>query len=190
MISSVRGKIIFKYQNKIEIDVGGVGWDVYLPQTEILKLEVGCAIEIFIYQHIAEEKNDLYGFMRREDKQVFEMLLGVSGVGPKTALGIFTVGNGERIVKAVAEAEVEFFRQVKGLGGKGAQRIIVDLKGKVGGLKDLDLSAETESNESIYQALMGLGFRKEEIKKVVPKIPIELQNETERLKWALKNLGK
>lgn len=188
MISYLKGKIIYKTGRKIEIDVQGVGYEVYFSPKDINKVLLNGEVEIFTYHHLAEDKNELYGFLKREDKQVFELLLQVSGVGPKTSLNIFSVGGGEEILAAIAKADVNFFRQVKGLGGKGSQRIIVDLKNKVGSLAELDL-AGSESNEAIYQALLGLGFTAGEIRKVWGKIPSDLK-ENEQIKFALRLLGK
>lgn len=189
MIGSLRGKIIFKAGNRVEVDAGGVGWEVFLSPADLNEINLGEEAEIFTYHHVAEDKNDLYGFLKREDKTVFEMLLSVSGVGPKTALAVFTAGNGARIIKAIAGAEVDFFRAVKGLGEKAAQRIIVDLRNKVGAVGDLDLTKK-ENSAVVFQALSGLGFTGEEIRAVLPLLPPEATTEDEKIKAALKLLGK
>lgn len=189
MISRLKGTIIFKTNNKIELAVGGLGYEVYFSPKDITEVLPDGEIEIFTYHHVAEDKNELYGFLKREDKQVFELLLSVSGIGPKTALNIFTVGGGEEILAAITKADVDFFRQVKGLGQKGAQRIIVDLKNKVGAVVDLDFSM-VEGGNDLYQVLFGLGFTRGEIAPILGKIPDDLKTENEKIKWALKLLGR
>lgn len=190
MIASLKGTIDHISSNKVEISAGTVGWEVYLPQKELAKLTVGSPIQVFTYQHIAEDKNDLFGFTSRQDKLVFEILISVSGIGPKTALGIFSVGDGQKIMEAVAQADLNFFSQVKGLGSKGAQRIIVDLKNKVKTVRELDLKPASENYRTAQQALADLGFKKEEIKQALAKLPAELDNEQEIIKFALKNLAR
>lgn len=189
MISFLSGKIIYKSGAKVEINVNGVGYEVFISSGDLAKFEVGKDAEVFIHQHLAEDKNDLYGFSSRQDSLVFKMLLTVSGIGPKTALGVFGAGSGEKILAAISKADVNFFKQVKGLGGKGAQRIIVDLKSKVGSISDMDFNIESE-DESIYEALIGLGFSRLEVRKVLGKMPGDLKIENEKIKYCLRQLGK
>lgn len=190
MISSLRGKVIYKGVDRIEIDANGVGWEVFLPRNELEKVTTDDELAVFTYHHLAEGVEALYGFLSRKDKRVFEMLISVSGVGPRTAIEIFSVGNGDRILRAVSEADVEFFRQSKGIGRKGAQRIIVDLKPKAGDIKELDLEEGIGGNEIIYQALQSLGFNRKEISRVLRNLPEDLQSENAIVKYALRRLGK
>jgi Holliday junction DNA helicase RuvA len=189
MISFLKGQIAFKGINKVEIEVGQIGYEVFVSGRDLSKLSLKEQTEIFVYHYLAEDKNEFYGFLERRDKQVFEMLLSVSGIGPKTALAVFTAGDGPTILKAVSGADVNFFKQVKGLGGKGAQRIIVDLKSKAGSVVDLDFGL-IAVDESVYEALIGLGFSPKEARSVLVKLPLELKTENEKIKYALRELGK
>ena len=189
MISFLSGKIIYKSTNRVEIDVDGVGYEVFAAVNDLPCLTVGDSAEIFTYHQVAEDKSVLFGFLNRKDRLVFEMLLTVSGVGPKTALGVFSAGNGERILTAISKADVNFFKQVKGLGGKGAQRIIIDLKNKVGAVADLDFTINS-GDEAIYEALVQLGFTRQEARKVMGKMPEELKTEDEKIKFCLRTLGR
>ncbi|MBL7159025.1 Holliday junction branch migration protein RuvA [Candidatus Microgenomates bacterium] len=189
MIGSLRGKIIYKNHRKIEIDVSGVGYEIFLSAHDLAKTKLDKEIEVFTFHHLAENTNTLYGFLSRTNKTVFEMLISVSGVGPKTAMEVFSAGDGERILRAVSEADVEFFQQVKGLGKKGAQRIIVDLKSKVGDIKELDLESGIGGREVVYQALQSLGFSRKEIVQSLRELPKDLESEDEIIKYALRRLG-
>lgn len=189
MIGSLRGAVIYKSKEKIEVDLDGVGYEVYLPNRDLGRIKVGDDVELFTYHHLSDDTSDLFGFVRRKDKEIFVMLISVSGIGPKSALGILSIGNGERVMKAIAEADVEFFKQVKGLGNKSAQRIIVDLKSTVGSVKDLDFDADGGKNEVVYQALEAFGFRREEIRKALSEIPDEIETDDERIKYTLKQLS-
>lgn len=190
MIGSIRGKIIYKGHDRIEVDANGVGYEIFLCKSELSKIIINKEIEIFTFHHLAEGINALYGFLSRKDKRVFEMLISVSGVGPKTSMGIFFAGNGDRILRAVSEADVDFFQQVKGLGKKGAQRIIVDLKPKVGAIRELDLESGIGGREVIYQALQNLGFTRKEILQSLKELPKDLESEDEIIKYALRRLGR
>lgn len=185
----MRGAVIYKGKEKIEVDLDGVGYEVFLPAREFGRVKVGDDVELFTYHHLTDNSSNLFGFIKRNDKEIFEMLISVSGIGPKSALGILSIGDGDRIVKAISEADVEFFKQVKGLGSKSAQRIIVDLKSEVGSIKDLDFEAEGGKNEVVYQALEGFGFRREEIRKALSEIPDDIEGDDERIKFTLKQLS-
>ncbi len=189
MIGSLRGAVIYKGREKIEIDLEGIGYEVFLTTRDHNRVKVGDDVEVFTYHHLTEDSSDLFGFVNRNDKRVFEMLISVSGIGPKSALGIMAVGNGERVLKAIAEANVEFFKQVKGIGSKSAQRVIVDLKSEVGSVKDLDLEADGGKNEVVYQALESFGFRREEIRKALTEIPDDVESDDKRIKYTLKQLS-
>lgn len=189
MIGSLSGKIIYKSFNKIEISTNGIGWEVYISPRDYNKISLNQKTTLHIYHHIAEKTNHLYGFLTRKNKNVFEMLLSVSGIGPKIAMEIFSTGTGEQILNAISQADVDYFQQVKGLGKKGAQRIIVDLKTKVGGLKDIDLKKDPET-KTIYNALLSLGFNNNEAVNVIKKIPSSLKTDEEKIKYALKSLAK
>ena len=190
MIGSIRGKVIYKGSNRIEINANGIGYEIFLCKSELSKAELNKEIEIFTFHHLAEGINALYGFLSRKDKCVFEMLISVSGVGPKTSIGVFSAGNGERILRAVSEADVDFFQQVKGLGRKGAQRIIVDLKAKVNSIKELDLESDVGDKEVIYQALQSFGFTRKEIFQSLRELPNGIESEDKIIKYALRRLGK
>jgi len=190
MISSLRGKILKVRQGYFDIEVCNVGYSVWVGNRLANKyVEDG---EIFLHIHMAVSENDvaLYGFESWQDLSIFKMLISVSGVGPKTGAGIVSEVGSEPVIKAIAEADVEFFKKIKGIGLKSAQRIIVDLKSKVGGLGELDLKKDNEVVEDdLFLSLKQLGFDKKEIDKVVLKVPVELVEIEERLSWCLKNLA-
>ncbi|PJE70272.1 Holliday junction branch migration protein RuvA [Candidatus Shapirobacteria bacterium CG10_big_fil_rev_8_21_14_0_10_48_15] len=189
MIGSLRGEIIYKGLDRAELQTNGIGWEVFLPQRELAKLALNEKKELFIHHHVAEGADVLYGFLNRDDKQVFEMLLSVSGIGPRISLSVLSVACGQRILQAIAEADVAFFEQVRGLGRKGSQRIIVDLKSKVGQIKELDLQDKV-GNQAVNQALRGLGFTKEEVSEALKELPNNVKEEDEIIKYALRQLGK
>lgn len=189
MIASLKGiveSIDFSY---VIIDVNGVGYKVLLPNNLLSKLIIGNKVKFFIYSHIREDIFDLYGFLEQEELKLFEYLISVSGVGPKTALGIFTVGNKEMIVKAISTADLDFFTGVPRLGKKNAQKIIIELKGKLGSVADLDLSDHYESDQVIV-ALKNFGFTPYEAREAIKAIKGKAETTEDKIRMALKYLGK
>lgn len=194
MISSLRGKVTKIWGNNVEIEVGGVGYEVYqcrgaLQCARTDQLRVGEEIKIPVYLAVSENEWRLFGFRSEEEKDIFKLLITVSGVGPKTAAQILGLAKTEEVVKAIGEADVDFFKKIKGVGLKTAQRIIVDLKSKIGGLGELNLKDDLPLVEDdVVLSLKQLGFEKKEIEKVIKSIPKELVTIEERLEWCLGNM--
>ena len=177
----------------MEVEVGGVGYEVQVS-IKNYELRIGEEIKLFIYTAVSENEVRLFGFETVEDLDLFKMLITVSGIGPRTAAGILAEKKSEEIIKAIGEAEVDFFKKIKGIGLKSAQRIIVDLKSKVGGLGVLDLKsgyakATADEEDDLYLSLKQLGFDRKEIEKVRQAMPIDLVVVEEQLGWCLKNLS-
>ena len=166
MIGYLSGTIKFKENNDLILEVNRVGYQVFVPVFVWQDAKIGEKKELFIYTNVREDDLNLFGFTHKEDKQIFMHLISVSGIGPKLALNILSFSNGAKnIIRAIENADVDFFESIKGLGKKSSQRIIVDLKAKVGGIKELEF--ETEADRDLVEALKGLGFDKEEIKKSI-----------------------
>lgn len=189
MISSLRGKISRIAGNWIEVDIGGVGYEVQCQMTNV-QCQIGEEIKLYIHMAVSENDISLFGFKTIEELDLFKMLITVSGVGPKTAAQILGNTNSLAVIKAIGDADVEFFKKLKGIGLKTAQRIIVDLKSKIGGLGELNLKDELPLLEDdVVLSLRQLGFDRKEIDKVVRSIPTEIKSTEERLSWCLQNLG-
>jgi holliday junction DNA helicase RuvA len=189
MISSLKGEISRIGNNFVEIEVGGVGYLVWCGLNFLKKRTVGEEIKIYTYQAVSENDISLFGFESGDEVDLFKMLISVSGVGPKTAAQIMGQVSSEEIIKAIGEADVAFFEKVKGIGKKTAQRIIIDLKSKIGGLGELDLTKdEKEVENDLVLSLKQLGFDKKEIEKVTNKLPANLETTEEKLSWCLGNL--
>lgn len=186
MIGYLRGTVITQLNQEIWIDVQGVGYRV--RTNDKLQMTNEKTVELFIHTAVREDAITLYGFSTIDELQLFELLISVSGVGPKTAMGIVGAASADEIETAISQADVNFFTKVPGIGKKGAQRIIVDLKSKIGSLKEMDLAAEDEE-DSVVMALQQFGFKSGEIDLALKKID---RNTSEQLqiKEGLKLLGK
>jgi len=184
MIGYLNGTIKFKEENSLVIDVRDVGYELHTPIFVLQECKKGDKKNFFIYTHVKENELTLFGFLTAEDKKIFLHLISVSGIGSKTGMTILSYANGAKnIIRAIQNADVDFFESIKGIGKKAAQRIIVDLKGKIGGLKDLEF--ETEADRDLIEALSGLGFSKDEIKKSIKGINKNLDLE-KKIRLALK----
>lgn len=187
MIGYLSGTIKFKESTGIIVDVNGVGYRVFVPTFVLDSCQLGQKKEFLVYTHVRDNELSLYGFLNLADKEMFTYLISVSGIGPKLALNIFSYAQGaNRILRAIQEANVDFFSSVKGVGKKSSQRIIVDLKSKLGGLKELEF--ETEQDQDLLTALRGLGFSREEIKLATKGVKKDLSLE-EKIRLALKKVN-
>ncbi len=165
------------------VNVSGVGYLVGIPKN--LNLAPGKEVELYIHTHVREDTFALFGFPDENSLLLFEELLSVSGVGPKSALAVMSSGSAEAIKKAIGSGNLSFFTSVPGIGKKSAQKIILDLKPKLSKI-DADLTS-LEGNSQLEQALTQLGFAKNEIIAVMPSIDLELVF-PEQIKQALKQL--
>ena len=142
MIGFLRGEVFFKEGSSIILDVKGVGYKVLGSRDVLSKATKGSSLELFIYTHVREDNISLFGFLEALDLKLFESLIGVSGIGPKTAMNIFSQGERSEIIAAIATADTSFFKSIPRLGQKNAQKIIIELKNKYGATAELDLSGE------------------------------------------------
>jgi len=191
MIALLNGKVELLQRPFAIIDVNGVGYKVLLPDSVYSKLTLGEKARIFTYTYVREDTLGLFGFLEAEDLKLFESLLTVSGVGPKTALSIFSFGGRKDIIEAIIKGDVSFFTSVPRLGTKNAQKIIIELKNKMGSTADLDLSGnDLLENAEVVQALKNFGFSVQEAQKAVREVKKDGISTEERIRLALKNLGR
>ncbi len=189
MIGYLSGSIIYKSTEQIILLVGGVGYLVTVPQSYINLLKVSVQTELFIYPHIREDAFALYGFFTPDELELFKLMLTVSGIGPKTALLVMDKGV-NRVEQAIKNADTDFFTTVPRLGHKNAQKIIIELKNKLGGLKDLDLTEGNQENSQAIEALVNLGYSKQEAVKSIGAVPDSEKTLEQKIGFALRALGK
>lgn len=189
MIATIIGKIDFVGIGYIILEVSGVGYKIFVNSTTLLKLKKGDKKKFYVHQYIRESQMDLYGFLFIEELELFELLITVSGVGPKAGLIILARSKPSDVKSAIIKGDLDIFTSVSGVGRKTATRIILDLKGKI---SDDDMSFLTagEDFEEIVDALKNLGYQAQEVKKVLIKIPKNIEAPEEKIRWALKQLSK
>jgi len=195
MIGYIEGKVKFIDRGAVVVVAGhqsvpgSVGYRVNVVGKVLVEWreKLNEKIRLYIHTYVKEDALDLYGFIKKEELVLFGMLLSVSGVGPKTALAVFDAGEVNDIKVAIGAGEVEFFTAVSGIGKKGAQRIIVDLKGKISGDDEVDLKEGGVRGE-VVMALTGMGFSKKEVVGALRKVD-RVKDAAEQIKQALKNLS-
>lgn len=187
MLSFLRGTIKTKTDKFIILEVNNIGYKIFAPQNVLESSNAeGEPQELFIYHYVAEGREELYGFLTFKDLEFFELLLSVSGIGPKSALGIIAVASSEAIKKAIISEDTSIFIKVSGVGQKTAERVILELKNK---LPKQGYILENEDLEAI-EALTELGYPQREAREVLTRIPPNIILIGEKIRWALKHLGK
>jgi Holliday junction DNA helicase RuvA len=187
MIGWLKGIVRQQFPSLI-LDVNGVGYLVNVGPASLAKLSIGSTQELIIHTHVREDALELFGFLTQEDKKLFLLLLSVSGVGPKVALATLDAGSVAQLTKAVQAGDVGYFTAVPRVGKKLAQKIIIELKTKLGSQTDLDLADGSSEQQELIMALEGLGYSTQEISRVLPQLPNPLPEVTTSLKLALKLL--
>lgn len=192
MIGYLKGKVkLFRF-GFVLLDVGGVGYKVTVPPQiglpdNIVDTSEEC--ELFIHHHIKEDASDLYGFLSFQELELFEKLLSVNGVGPKAAMTIISMAPAEKLTEAIISEDSKFFESAPGIGKKVAVKIILDLKSKISNLK-YSGNIGGAGNQEVYDGLEMLGYKKNEIDKIIGKLPKDLISSEEKVRWMLKNLSK
>lgn len=190
MISYLEGTIKFKGPNYLILVTSGVGYKVFVPLDLLTNCPLAERLSLFAYTYVRKEALDLYGFSTREELALFEMLLKVPGIGPKIALSIFSNGKLENIKQAIVRGDVDFFSQVPRLGKRNAQKIIIELRPKLGSLEEIDLTQETAETKEIIEALKTFGFSLPEVKEAMQALRDFTGSTSEKIREALRYLGK
>lgn len=191
MIAQLTGVLAEKSHDQIVLDVNGVGYGVFVTGEDSGQLSNGDRIKLHIYEHIREQSHDLFGFVAVDTKKLFEQLLGVNGVGPKMALSILSVGSSSEVRVAIASGDLKRIQQANGVGKRVAERVVVDLKDKVG-LQGVDLgdagmltAAANVPHDEAAEGLLALGYSAEDAARALSGVPADLSTE-ERIKQALR----
>ncbi len=188
MISYLQGKIILKKEKFVIIEVAGIGYKVFVSAKTALKLpEMGADVKLFCFQNVKEDALDLYGFMTYDELDFFETLMEIRGVGPKSALDIASLGSLNAIKDKILKQDEKIFAGIPGIGLKKAQTIILELTGKI---KLLDSPRQKASADPAQDALVQLGFSAQQAKEALVSVPADIKDMEQRVKLALRYLGK
>lgn len=196
MIAYLIGKIAFKADEYILLEVQNIGYKIFMSKTAIDKLEEGKDIKIYTYLRLREDDVSLFGFTTNEELHMFELLISVGGIGAKSAINILSNITPSAFALAVITNNVNTLKKLQGIGPKTAQRIILELKDKIKTEEAIETEEnqqeedklEKQNNEELVQALQVLGYRRYEITKILPKLKQE--NLEDKIIEALQYLAK
>jgi Holliday junction DNA helicase RuvA len=190
MISFLRGRIINKGMNYAIVETHDLGYQVFAGETLLNDLKIGAETELYTHHQIKEDASDLYGFKTLEDLELFELLLTVSGVGPKSALGVLSIASSGDIKEAIIRGDANLLTKVAGIGKKTAERLVLELKTKVlrSGGATVTLNSAAASGGDEIDALMSLGYSLSEARAALNLVDPVLIDSGERVKAALKQM--
>jgi Holliday junction DNA helicase RuvA len=189
MLAFLRGTIRSILPDSVVVELHDVGYRVFLPATLRERVRVGERVELYCHEVVREDRRELFGMGSADELALFHELLTVSGVGPKIALGLLGLGTPLEIRGAIAREDAAYLSKVIGIGRKTAERVVVELKGKMAAYAEA--SAARQGGESdVMDALVQLGYKIQEVREVIRKLPASAATTEEKLKIALQALGK
>ncbi len=191
MISYLKGTILAKKERYVILVVDdATGYRIYTTGQMLEAVSVGQEFAFFIYTHVREDAIELYGFPNLDELDFFERLIGISGVGPKSALGVLSVAPLSDIKKAIIHGDPGLLQKVSNIGKKTAERIIVELKEKITVTSQEEKAGlSITENVQLMDALMSLGYKENEIRKALRIIPPEAVELSDKIKEALRILS-
>jgi Holliday junction DNA helicase RuvA len=184
MISMLEGKVELVRENWVIINVNGVGYKVNIGSSLASRLHPEENAKIFTYTQVREDILALYGFEKVEELEFFELLISVSGIGPKAALGILSAASVEKIKASIINQDPTLISSVSGIGKKTAEKVVIELKNKVGATGNY-FEGIGGKTEEVYDALMQLGFKPNEARTAIAELPENCRTTEDRLKHCL-----
>jgi Holliday junction DNA helicase RuvA len=189
MISQLTGVIAHRDARTVVLDVAGVGYKIYTTPDTLAKLPRGeTPVKLWTHLSVRENALDLYGFLSKEDLDFFELVITISGIGPKRALGILSSTTFEVVRKAVSSGDVLYLQKLSGIGKKNAEKIVLELRDKMGAIAETP--EELRDELDVFEALKALGYSAGEIKEVMKKVPGTTTGTNNRIKSALRLLAR
>ncbi len=185
MITQLRGIVVAKDPEYCILDVGGVGYRIFITPETLAHTPENKEIRLWTYLSVRETSLDIFGFLTREDLIFFEQLIGISGIGPKSALSILGLTDVATLTSAIAQGDTSYLTKVSGIGAKSAQKIVLELQDKVA---NVGSSAILKEDADAIDALAAMGYTITEARNALKKVPSEVTGASSRLKHALKLL--
>ena len=193
MIAMLQGQISHVDSKYVILDVGGIGYKISLTDDALHTVKKGSKMAFWTYLAVRENALDLYGFLNKKEKDLFELLIGVSGIGPKSALNILSLVSGEQLVNAVRTGSTAHLVKVSGIGRKTAEKVVLELKDKLASYSGTDdggnMSADMASDMDAIEALKALGYGADEARESLKKVDPQISDTGAKVKAALKLLS-
>lgn len=190
MISKLTGFISDVDDRTITLDVHGVGYEMYLSSGTLAGLLPGdTPLTVYTHMHVREQSMELFGFLSKDAKKFFELVIGVSGIGPKGALAILDIAPLSTLVAAIGSGDASYLTKVSGVGKKTAEKIVIETRDKISKLGiEADSRAMRDDGDALA-ALQALGYTLMQARDVLREIPDEIQNTNDKIRYALQKLG-
>jgi len=194
MIAYLEGKILGVGDDNILVLVSGLGYKVFVPVNYLSELNLDNKVVLYIYQHVREDSLSLYGFLSSEELNIFELLLSISGIGPKSALGAVAISSVDEMVSSISRGDSSLLEQVSGIGKKTAKKVVLDLQDKISKLygkidiSQLGSKSVNVKNDEI-DALLALGYFDRDARSALSRVNPDTKDFSERIKEALKFLS-
>ncbi len=189
MIAKVFGKIAYMRDKYVVVDVNGVGYKIFVSEFTMGKIAGKDEIELYTHTYVREDSLDLFGFVSLEELELFELLISVSGIGPRAGIGILSIAEPKTIRSAVMSGDSSILTKVSGVGKKTAERVVLELKNRLVELPGEESKTAVSDSEAI-EALMSLGYSVSQARDALKSVPENLKDVSERVRAALKSLGK
>ncbi len=186
MIGHLKGEVFAVRGGSVILSVQGVGYAIAITREALEGLKVGAEAALWTHLAVREDALDLYGFANEEELRFFELLLTVPGIGPKSALAVIDIASLETLRNAVASGNASYLTNVSGIGKKTAEKIVLELRDKVGAV---DARASLTGDEEALQAMRALGYTQSEAREALRKVPSAIETSSDRLREALRILG-
>ncbi len=188
MIAKIEGLVWDSNIKFLTVGVGGIGFKIYSTAETKEVAQKGVNLSLFTHLAVREDALDLYGFQTEEELEFFEMLISISGIGPKTALNVLNISSVSALRRAIATHDISHLVKVSGIGKKVAEKIVLELKDKVGGGEENDISLRDEIDA--VEALKSLGYAQKDAREALKEVEKKFTKTGDRIKEALKILGK
>lgn len=187
MIAFIEGRVLRLSDRFMVIETGGLGYKVSMTDQTLLQAKVGNRISLWTYHVIREDTSALFGFTTEKELSLFEHLLTVSGIGPKTALGVLNVATPESLTRAISSGETSHLIKVSGISKKIAEKIVLELRDKF--KKQEETAGVLRDEVDVWEALKSLGYSHKDIKEALDEMPQNISDTSDKIKRALKFLG-
>jgi Holliday junction DNA helicase RuvA len=186
MIGSINGRVVLKKDKFVVVETAGVGYRVNVSAENLTGFEVDSNIFLWTYTHVREDQLDLYGFIEYKELEFFELLLGVSSIGPKSALAILSIAPMETLTQAISTSDLAYLTKISGIGKKTAEKIIIELRDKVE--KNTE-GSHTQDDLDVLEALKALGYSQNEARKALKEVNKD-SDTNQKIKEALQILNR
>lgn len=188
MIAFVNGIVKLIRNDRVVLDVHGIGYEVYLANA--LAQKIGDELFLYTYQHVREDAILLFGFIKEEDYEVFMRLINVKGIGPKTAQTMLSVCSGKDMIEAIENDDIKRLKSLPGIGAKTAGQIVLDLKGKFVSIQTDGSASSNPVWMQVQEALLSMGYKTNQLSKIKKELENSAYDESEMLRQALMLLAK